>query len=85
MQIVIDIDKEAYDRMKESVNKSSSDYIILNGKPLDSMLDKIRAEIKELDGRYVIGDYAIFGENSPRHVPLWEVLHIIDKYKAESE
>lgn len=48
-------------------------------------LDKIRDEIEELDGRYVIGDYAIYGENIPKYVKLLDVLQIIDKYKAESE
>ena len=49
------------------------------------ILGKIRAEIEELDGKYVIGDYGIYGKNSPKYVRLWEVLQIIDKYKAESE
>ncbi len=57
-------------------------------KPLDAeinaVLDKIRAEIDELDGKYAIGDYAIYGEHSPKYVQLVEVLRIIDKYK-ESE
>ena len=47
-------------------------------------LNKIRAEIGELDGKYVIGDYAVYGESSHKYVRLWEVLQIIDKYKAES-
>ena len=51
---------------------------------INAVLDKIRAEIKELDGRYVIGDYAIY-DDSPRYVQLREVLQIIDKYKSESE
>lgn len=34
MQIVIDIPKEEYESIKASVNKSSSDYRILNGTPL---------------------------------------------------
>ena len=48
----------------------------------DSALDKIKAEIEELDGKYVIGDYGIYGENIPKYVRLWDVLQIIDKYKA---
>lgn len=50
-----------------------------------SVLDKIRAEIEELDGKYVIGDYAVYGESSPKYVRLWEVLQIIDRYRADSE
>ena len=34
MQIVIDISEENYKVMKASVNKSSSDYLILDGTPL---------------------------------------------------
>ena len=34
MQIVIDISEENYEVMKASVNKSSSDYRILEGTPL---------------------------------------------------
>lgn len=44
------------------------------------VLDKIIAEIEELDGKYVIGDYATYGEYSPKYVQLMEVLQIIDKY-----
>jgi len=51
----------------------------------EPILDKIKAEIEELDGKYLIGDYAIYGENIPKYVRLWDVLQIIDKYKAESE
>ena len=49
------------------------------------ILDKIRAEIEKLDGKYVIGDYGIYGENTPKYVRLCEVLQIIDKYRAENE
>lgn len=50
------------------------------------VLDKLRAEIEELDGAYVIGDYGIYGENAPKYVRLLDVLQIIAKYKeAESE
>lgn len=50
-----------------------------------AILDKLRAEIEKLDGRYLIGDYAIYGENIPKYVRLWDVLQIITKYKEESE
>ena len=47
----------------------------------DCVLDKIRAEIEELDGKYIIGDYGIYGENSPKYIRLYDALDIIDKYK----
>ena len=49
------------------------------------LFDKMKAEIEELDGKYVTGDYGIYGENCPKYVRLWEVLQIIDKYSAESK
>lgn len=51
----------------------------------ETALDNIRAEIEELDEKYVIRDYATYGEHSPKYVPLWEVLQIIDKYKESEE
>ena len=65
--------EESFKKMKRLENE-------ING-----VIDKIRAEIKELDGKYVIGDYATYGEHSPKYVQLMEVLQIIDKYRAESE
>lgn len=46
-------------------------------------INKIRAEIEELDGKYIIGDYATYGEHSPKYIQSMEVLQIIDKYKME--
>ena len=51
----------------------------------ESILDKIRAKIEGLDGRYVIGDYGIYGENCPKYVNVGEVLSILDKCWAESD
>lgn len=48
---------------------------------INGVLDKITAEINELDEKYIIGDYAVYGENSPKYVRLWKVLQIINKYK----
>jgi len=77
MKLIINIP----DNWEEELNQSKITFAdivdidtIRNGIPLD----KIRAEIEELDGKYVIGDYAIY------YVRLWDVLLIIDKYKAES-
>lgn len=49
----------------------------------DELLDKIKTEIEELDGKYVIGDYATYGGRSPKYIQLMEVLRIIDKYKEK--
>lgn len=86
MQIVIDIDENLYTRLFDNGKTNVIDMrracvAIRKGTPLD----KIRAEIEELDGKYVIGDYATYGEYSPKYVQLMEVLQIIDKYKEESE
>lgn len=51
---------------------------------INAVLDEIRAEIEELDGKYVIGDYAVYGGNSPKYIQLRDVLQIIDNYKSES-
>lgn len=56
---------------------------ICNNSNINEILNKIRAEIEKLDGKYVIGDYGIYGEKSPKYVQLWEVLQIINKYKEE--
>lgn len=48
-------------------------------------LHNLRAEIEELDVRYVIGAYPIYRENGPKYVQLTEVLQIIDKYIERSE
>lgn len=42
----------------------------INALEQESVLDKIRAEIEELDGEWI---------------PFWDVVEIIDKYRAESE
>ena len=85
MKLIIDIPEEMYAQIinEDGIDTTLIPYkdIIKNGTPLD----KIRAEIEELDGKYVIGDYATYGEHSPKYVKLMEVLQIIDKYKAESE
>ena len=52
---------------------------------LEAILVELQLEIEKLDGKYVIGDYGIYGENAPKYVRFWDVLHILDKYKAESE
>lgn len=71
----------------EEFEKDFNEILNLAIKSLEKepVLDKIRSEIEELDGRYVIGDYGIYGENIPKYVRFCDVLQIIDKYRAESE
>lgn len=95
MQIVIDIDENLYTRLFDNGVDNYDDAVdmaksIRKGKPLDSVLDKIRAEIEQaadkqfqiamgvtdLNERYT----HIQMENAYRHS-----LNIIDKYKAENE
>ena len=84
MQIVIDIPENLY---KATLNGLDANEIwdlrlaVKNGIPLDNL----RAEIEELDGKYVIGDYATYGEHSPKYVQLMEVLRIINKYREGSD
>ena len=67
---------------QKSIRDSYTSQAIICGKPLDAALDKIRKEIEELDGKYVIGDYAAYRESSPKYVRLWEVLQILNKYRT---
>lgn len=58
MKVVIDIPKEEYESIKASVNKTSSDYRILNGTPLDD----IKAEINAMaDLSAKTNDKTLFG------------------------
>lgn len=59
-------------------NLSTSDIVIVEGKPLDDVLDEIKAKIED-------ESYLSYDDN-PRHVidESW-VLEIIDKYRKESD
>jgi len=37
MKLLIDIPEEAYNRIKASTNKTSSDFVIINGTPLSDL------------------------------------------------
>ena len=83
--------KEDYEFTKgaETARFFPSEYyvkLILSGKTLDSVLDKIRAEIKALSPEPTAYDVV---DGNPIKDAVWEtiadVLKIIDKYKAESE
>ena len=77
MQIVIEIDEEEYETIKASVNKSSSDYKILNGTPLD----KIKADI-ERNMSVKPNDFNQHDE-SERDRGLLTALCIIDRHTRE--
>ena len=81
-KIVIEISEEDYEYIQTTKHLYSPlkmAHVILNGKPLDLVLDEIRAEIEALEE-------GITSYHSDRP---WifkdEVLDIIDKYKVESE
>ena len=78
MQIVIDIDEEEYKDIDESTYPNdhlvgTMIYAVKNGKPLDAVLDEIRAEINSPNRGTC--DYFIVDR----------IEKILDKYKAESE
>lgn len=65
MKVLIEIDEEDLERIKARTGKSSSDYIILNGKPLpkghgrlidaDALKHTLNFYMRQWDGEY---DYA---------------------------
>lgn len=84
---IIDADEKPVSCEFIGCNGNVAPYLIgatTNIKPLEQepVLDKIRAEIEELD-RYYDNDY--FSTNNCPMYKCNEVLLIIDKYKAESE
>lgn len=85
IELVIKIDKDYYDLLKNGVY-CGDDYlpikIIAHGTPLNEVLDEIRAEIDDLD-RYYDNDY--FSGNKDAMFKCNEVMQIIDKYREEQE
>ena len=76
IKLVIEIPKDLYEITKAKVDKNMTNSlfaisIVHHGIPLNDVLDKIEAEIKETRKR--------------RNVGVMECLDIIDRYKAESE
>lgn len=74
IKLIIEIDKDRYNKIMNNakyVCPTGLDSVIAGGIPLDDVLDKIEAEIKETRKR--------------RNVGVMECLDIIDRYKAESE
>ena len=84
MKIVIDISEKAYNEYMNLATGRIPDYpacdiaeVLKNGKPLDDVLDKIRAEINKLPD--LNPDYEM---DKTIHVSKWAVHGIIDKYKT---
>lgn len=82
MKLLIEIDeaqKKMVDASMELPPQVENDLIsaIRHGKPLDSVLDEIRAEIEKLPSELTYD-----GRRMIRRVRVYD---IIDKYKAESE
>jgi len=80
MKYVIDISENRLDVLRMFYkdcqdNLSTSDIAIVEGKPLDDVLDKIRTEIQKLRGCSCECSDGIIDD----------VEDIIDKYRAESE
>ena len=81
MKLVIEIDDDTYKRVISDSKTYVLDEIfvenaIYNGTPLDDVLDKIKAEVREFSFTRGSGTY---------HILTYIVNQIIDKYKAKSE
>ncbi len=86
MKVVVEMDEHDYNTMKKGLLIVG----VKDGKPLDEVLDEIRAELEKLDGMYVIRDHAFYMEKDPKYAGLWyvrlkEVIDIIDKYIGGKE
>ena len=79
MKLVIDLPEWFIEDTKEFNHPTPMDKAIINGQPLDEILDKISAEIEELE------KYTWFIPPCPYVVEKKKVLEIVEKYKAESE
>lgn len=94
MNLIIKISEEAYKSLqKDGVDRLCAEHIlnaVANGKPLNELLDEIRAEIEQLpiktrtnwDGCCPDIDYP---EIEYVDVTKATLLEIIDKHKTESE
>lgn len=79
MKLVIDIPEEEYNKtLQGEFNVTLAHKAVKDGKPLDTVLDKIRAEIRDLA-------YYVDGEMMIEVVDIQRVLDIIDKYKGEKK
>ena len=85
MKLIIDIDEDTYKARQHWVANPKRmvdkvDIAIVNGTPLDDVLDKIREEIESIDTRYYSSVYGMDMTECAddfKH----EILLIIDKYR----
>lgn len=91
IELVIKISEEEYINIKNATNSLIDNGIerasmskvclaILDGTPLNEILDKIRGEIKELEYLNIEDG----SDGYDKYIEQYEVLQIIDKYRTES-
>ena len=81
MKIVIDLPEWFIEDTKEFNFPTPMDKAIINGQPLSDVLDKIRAEVEALEYLNIEDG----SDGYDKYIEQYEVIKILDKYKAESE
>ena len=77
IELVIKIPEEEYEKIKACTAPMVwTEHLIKNGTPLNEVLDKIKAEIRE---------FSVVGESGTYRIMTYIVNQIIDKHKAKSE
>lgn len=75
IELVIKIDEEEYKKIKAYTSFMPwTEYLIKNGTPLNEVLDKIKAEIRE---------FSVVDESGIYRIMTYIVNQIIDKYRGE--
>ena len=75
IDVVIKIDEEKYEIIKAyTAPMTWTEYLIKNGTPLNEVLDKIKAEIRE---------FSVVDESGTYRISTYIVNQIIDKYRGE--
>lgn len=76
IELIIKIDEEEYKNIKACTSFMPwAEYLIKKGTPLNEVLDKIKAEIRE---------FSVVGESGTYRIMTYIVNQIIDKYRGES-
>lgn len=77
IELVIKIDEEEYKNIKACTSFMPwAEYLIKNGTPLNDVLDKIKAEIRE---------FSVVGESGTYRIMTYIVNQIIDKYRCKAD
>lgn len=75
IDVIIKIDEEEYKNIKAYTSFMPwAEYLIKKGTPLNEVLDKIKAEIRE---------FSVVGESGTYRIMTYIVNQIIDKYRGE--